>query len=687
MGKMLRYVLFTLCTILLLEPLSAQQLIGDSLTRKSAFKVKRMAKQSLRYNDTYSAIELYELYIKKRPKKIGAQFELAQLRQQTRDYATALDLYSQVTNTEPDLFPKAWFYKGQCEKHLQKYIEAEVSFEEFKDRYRGLKDKSKFRRLIKAEMAGIVIADSLWNNKLPVLVKPMKELNQKHTESSPIFISDSLMYFSAMADDILPIIGYDDSVSAIPRMKIFESKLVNGEWSAPTLLESEINDQDYHITNPVIGPKGKYLYYSVCAENWQGKIVCRIFQSRLVNDVWKRPEEMGFGINESGFTSTQAAVAVEPKRKRTILYFVSDRPGGKGGKDIYFTRYNVRNEEWSKPRNCGSKLNTVGNEETPWFDKSRGTMYFSSDGHPGIGGMDVFSSVGMMSKWSIPKISGVPINSAADDIYFKKQPRERYQVIVSNRPGSLSLWNTTCCDDIYEVFYPSNIDMIIKVTGFETSADIEKLEDRRPVKEGTTNIYLLDPESGERYLIQTDSMNGGKLELSLEPGSIYQIEIEKPGYFSATSIVDTRKNNINDTASAELTIKKWDEKPIIIPNIYFDFGSADLTSESRNTVDTTIFKLLTENPTIIVVISAHTDSKGSSALNKKLSQRRAESITKYLIQKGIDKERLSGVGYGESKPIAPNENPDGTDNPDGRAKNRRVDFSVTGTKLDIISSD
>ena len=123
--------------------------------------------------------------------------------------------------------------------------------------------------------------------------------------------------------------------------------------------------------------------------------------------------------------------------------------------------------------------------------------------------------------------------------------------------------------------------------------------------------------------------------------------------------------------------------PSRIPNIYFEFGSSEMTAESKSAVDTTILQLLKENPRIMVEIGAHTDSKGADELNMKLSEKRAKSIAKYLESKGIEEGRLAGVGYGETMPIAPNSNPDGTDNPEGRAKNRRVDFKVTGTQMEI----
>ncbi len=229
--------------------------------------------------------------------------------------------------------------------------------------------------------------------------------------------------------------------------------------------------------------------------------------------------------------------------------------------------------------------------------------------------------------------------------------------------------------------------MMIQVTAFEIPRDAKGIEDRKLLGEATTNVYLYDPKTGEKFLIRSDSMSNGFVSVGLDPGKTYVVEVEKPGFFTNSKIIDARKTGINDVISTELNLNKWDEQPITIPNIYFEFGSAELTAESKTTIDTTLFKLLIENPAITIEVAAHTDNKGTDALNMKLSQKRAESIKYYLTKKGINSDRLTGKGYGETRPIAPNSNPDGSDNPEGRAKNRRVDFTVTGTQMEINSID
>ncbi|MEQ9188708.1 MAG: OmpA family protein, partial [Cryomorphaceae bacterium] len=666
----------------------AQRLIGDSLSRRSAHKVMRMAHQSMKFEDWYSAIELLELYAKKRPKRTRAKYELGRLYYQIRQYEKAEYFFSVVTKADSNAFPEAWYYRGQCSKSLGNYTHAQLCFAEFKLTYRGLKDRRKFRRLLKAELTIAPLLDSITNAPLPAEINAIRSINGKSSETGILNADENTLLYTALQKDDLPVIDINDSLAEIPVTKIYKATLDNNRWTKVGLLEGEVNEMEGHVGNPIITHDGRYLIFSVCKDNWQGKTTCELYQSRRVNDKWKRVEKMKDGINVGGgFTTTQPAVGRDPERNRYILYFVSDRPGGKGGKDIWYTRYNKRDDQWDRPRNCGSKINTVGDEETPWVDLSEGTLYFSSNGHPGIGGMDIYKSIGERGRWTEAELLGIPINSSADDVYFRKQPRERYMLLTSNRKGSQSLWEGTCCDDVYEVFFPKDFHSILRLTAFEIPDPDGELNGRATLPETVFKVFFIDPETGDKFFVKSDTSVSGVLDLKIEPGRVYSVEGIHPGYFSDIHKIDTRKMLINDTMQVDLEMKKWDEKPIRVPNIYFEFNRDKLTSESQLALDTSIYHLMVTNPDIIIEIMAHTDNKGTSAYNNKLSQSRAESVVAYLQKKKIEGDRMTAKGYGEAQPIAPNEHADGSDNPEGRAQNRRVEFRVIGTKMKIRSID
>lgn len=659
----------------------SQSLIGNEISKQSPTKLKRMARQSKNIGDWYSAIELYEHYLKKRPKRSHERFELAMLYYRTRNYVQAEKEFRSINEQDTTALPASWFYRGKCLKSMGKYSEAEACFYLFKSHYRSLKDKRTYGKLLKTELEGIALSDSIIANPLPAHITPISDINGAHSEAAPLSIAENQMIYSAITTDVLPIVDINDTNTQFPKMKLYTATLIEGDWQQGTLVKDPVNDFDAHITNPMITHDGKYLIFSVCNENWKGENTCKLYQSRKVNDSWKYPELMKDGINTAGSNSTQPALGRDTERNRYILYFVSDRPGGKGGFDIWYTQFNKLTDQWTTPRNCGSKINSAGDEFTPWFDLAQNTLYFSSDGHPGIGALDVYKTVGERSRWSEPEILGTPINSPTDDIYFRKQLRERYAFVVSNRPGSKTIWNNTCCDDIYEVFYPEKFEGILRI-------NVSQLLDGNdiPIGEALIKLYAFDPATGERFLIKSDTAADGSLLMTFEPGKHYSIEGGKGGFYSNLQTLDLTKSKSGDTVDLVLQLKPWDEKPMQIPNIYFEFNSDELTAESKQAIDTTIHKLLQENLGLIIEIMAHTDSKGDDNYNKKLSQKRAESVRDYLIEKGTEKDRIQAKGYGEEQPIAPNQNADGSDNPEGRAKNRRVEFRITGTKMEIRSS-
>ena len=304
---------------------------------------------------------------------------------------------------------------------------------------------------------------------------------------------------------------------------------------------------------------------------------------------------------------------------------------------------------------------------TPFYDLASKTLYYSTDGKPNVGGLDVFSAVGEGSKWADAKNLGTEINSSADDLDYVLRTSNRGGYFVSNRIGGLSLYHSTCCDDIYEFEFSRYIDILalVKVVGQDDALMGEDV---------AVNVYLMD---GDNKLLINTTTNNLK-EMNLRPNQKYIIEAKKEGYFPNTIELTTEGIIENTKLKRVIKLEKHPLKPIVIPNINFEFDSPLLTKESKITVDTTLLELFKRYPNIKIEISAHSDSKGSDAYNLTLSQKRAESIVKYLNSKGVPMNQMIPKGYGESQPIAPNTTAEGLDNPEGRKLNRRVDFSILG---------
>jgi outer membrane protein OmpA-like peptidoglycan-associated protein len=206
-------------------------------------------------------------------------------------------------------------------------------------------------------------------------------------------------------------------------------------------------------------------------------------------------------------------------------------------------------------------------------------------------------------------------------------------------------------------------------------------ETETPLTDAVVSLYLEDPETGEEVLIKTDTTIQNDLDyiFKLQPHKRYKISAYKKGYFTGFTKVSTKGIMKSDTMrAANILLKKIPPKDstITIKNIYYEFDKADVTESSKDTLEKNLLGFLKDNPTIVIEIGAHTDSKGSELYNMQLSQKRAESVVQYLVDKGIMEKRLIPVGYGESKPIAKNKNEDGSDNVEGREKNRRTEFKV-----------
>jgi outer membrane protein OmpA-like peptidoglycan-associated protein len=200
-----------------------------------------------------------------------------------------------------------------------------------------------------------------------------------------------------------------------------------------------------------------------------------------------------------------------------------------------------------------------------------------------------------------------------------------------------------------------------------------------PVANATIEIYVRDKKTNERFLVKTvQSDSLGNYSTSVEPDQDYFLVVKKDDFLGTSGDVTTSGITVTRNVNKDLQMTRKPKTPIHIPNVRYQFDRSEIEEDSKIVLDTTVLRLMENNPELIIEIMAHTDSKGTDSYNLKLSQKRAESVVKYLVGKGIAPERLKAQGYGETLPVAPNENPDGSDNPEGRAKNRRTDFKIIG---------
>lgn len=663
----------------------------DNMDMLKPSQLKKFAENALSFGDIYSGIDLYERYIKLKPEDKEVMFELAGLYQKSRDYRKAADTYLKCYEKG---LAKALFPHAQMQKSLGDYKGAKANFLKFQKENKG--GNNDYKKILKAELEGCEMGIADANPAEAAMKAEIRHLdasvNKPHIEFSPVVMdADHLLYGSLKVDGI----EYYSTEGKVkkPVRKFYTAKKDGKDWKYEGEFNGPFNEEGVHVGNGTFSKDGNTFYFTRCEADLHNKVTCSVYFSRKEGGNWTPPEEMQ-GINIPGYTTTMPAMGEESKKKTEVLYFVSDRPGGEGGMDIWYSVYDSKKQLWAPPKNPGSKLNTPGDDITPYYDIKRHTLYFSTDNRAGFGGMDVFKSNGELNKWTKPENIGYPLNTGADEVYFTQSPADSESgFFTSNREGGAALKNPTCCDDIYEFRWKDyknvavkgklyDVDFIEFILEMEDASEKHKLigaEERYLLDSALVSIYLIDKENEEPILITSDTTNSkGEYFFKIEKEKDYKIVVNKDRYYRK-HLKFTSKNVTAEAINQHIGMNLLGKEPVIVKNIYYAYDDASLNNESKNVIDTTMLKIMRENPHILVEISSHTDSKGADDYNITLSQKRAESVVDYLASKGIEKDRMQPKGYGETKPIAPNSNNDGSDNPDGRSKNRRTEFRVLGT--------
>lgn len=676
------------------------QIVDSTIFTLNSTQLKKAARKASTAGDFYSSILFYKHYVANKPsfpefyfKKAKMTYELANNYRLARDYKNAESAYAKAYELNPKKYTKALYYQAQMQKMLGNCDQAKETFAKFKKESKSddSKETAILKKLLKNDVAGCDSINVFKNKGLHLEVHHLDtSINKAYMDVSPFPINDSTFIYASLKSDTLMYFNRADS-TRIPPVSHFYVAGKKGEgWTHKSVLSGPFNIEKVGVTNGVFSPEGDRFFFTRCEKNWKEETFCHIYMSVKKNNEWQEPTELPEPINLPNCNSTQPAIGYESGKEYEVLYFVSDRQemGAKGGKDIWYSVYDPGKKVYTAAKNAGSKINTLGDELTPFYDIDAKVLYFSSTGWPGMGGLDIFRSFGELNKWTPPANLRAPANSSVDDIYYAVLPNNEEGFFVSNREGSIALKNEYCCFDIYQFEQTIRLGLQLMVYHAENKQVIKYLSDHKVEdyinKPGMDSVEIkvfLVNDSLDSEDVLLCKFNPTKKEmpfLKLEQNQNYRIIASRPGYFTNGFEFGTSEMTASDTIFQPIGLHQLSKDPIVIPNIYYEFDKADLTKPSKYTLDTTIYKLLIENPNIIVEIGSHTDSRGSDDYNIRLSQKRAESVINYLMARGIESRRLRAKGYGETRHIAKNENEDGSDNPEGRQKNRRTEFRIVG---------
>lgn len=654
---------------------------NDSIV-EPPFNIKRelkIAQKHLNKGNIYEAADIYKEIVKYEPDRIDVIFELAEAYRISRDYENAAIWYLKTDSINSEEFPLCTYYAGLMLKMTGRCDMSIGYFERFYKKPAG-DFPVHFRKWAKAEIDGCKLAEQL--SKKPVDTKIIhldSTINSPYTDISPFLWNDSTLVFASLPSDSVIIIE-NQATELDYYIKFYESTIHEESYSKPKIFPY-FNEKNVHTVNGTFSPDHKRFYFTKCYEGFNGIPVCSIFESKLFKGEWLMARALPSHINPGNSNSTQPTIGLHPNGKE-ILYFVSDRLESEGGKDIWFCEIKS-NGEYGEAVNAGSLLNTDRDEATPYFDNKTQTLYFSSNGHPGIGGYDIFMTKGETFRWDKPKNMGYPLNSFTDDMYYRlNENNSTMGYMVSNRPGIISIRNETCCDDIFEFEHFDPGILYIKGLVYNDKEDIkERIED------ANVKLVLLsssDTGSIKDTIIKTIKTNGKQAYIfQIKEDLNYKVIIEKDDYLSSSISIDNSSAE-GDSIYTNVYLKRLEkDKAYSLNNIYYDYDKWELNEGSKRNLDT-LYNIMIDNPQIIVEIGSHTDTRGSDSYNYKLSQKRAESCVQYLIDKGISMGKLLARGYGESHLIREDCNglEDCMKEENGdcpcHQQNRRTEFKIVG---------
>lgn len=474
-------------------------------------------------------------------------------------------------------------------------------------------------------------------------VVPAKEFNAKRSSNfSPAFIgedADALVFTSNRQEQksSTKTKVRASSVTGMPAFNLYSArKNAAGKWEEIELCEGlykETEEEDGEMQKQAttaelgaacLSADGKTMYFTYSKPINGQDLGAKIYVSQRASGEWGEAQEVKL-FKDSSITVGHPTLCATGD----TMYFVSDAPGGFGGKDIYMAISN--GSEWDDIRNLGPTINTNDDELFPYI-RQDGRLYFSSKGHPGYGGLDLFYAIPQDTTWTIFNM-GMPFNSTGDDfgITFAGEKEEGF--FSSNRGQKKGY------DLIYSFILP---EMELLVEGTITNTDGEHLSD--------ASLRLIGNDGTN---IKTQIRRDGTYRLKLQKDTRYAMLATSRGYLNMKHIFTTEGLKDSHTYKQDFNLSPI-SKPVKMGNIFFKFGSWELTPDSEDGLNALV-KLLNDNPNITIEMAAHTDMIGNNTANQELSLKRAQSVVNYLIKAGVEKERLTPVGYGEEKPVVVDE--------------------------------
>lgn len=577
---------------------------------------------------------------------------MGQIYDERGELKNAIESYINALKVSKEKFADCYSFIGDIYFKTFNYGEAALAYENYL-KFGHIK-KEETRLVFEKRLQQCYVADDLMKNPVPFDPKNLgKNINSEFSEYHPSITADGEFI-------IFTLLAPGDQNSCVTQdgneEEFMISQKVNGEWTSRVNPGPPLNS-DCNEGAANLSPDGRYIFFAAKTREGGYSSMDLYFAERRGNG-WSTPVPLGPPINTDSFES-QPSFSSDGK----TLFFTSNRPGGYGGMDIWVT---TRNDDgsWTTPKNMGDKINTNGDEISPFIHPDNQTLYFCSNGRMGVGGFDFYySRKDNKGSFEIPSNLGYPINTPYDE-----------RSLVISADGKTGYFASTNIEgmgkyDLYMFEMPVNARPI---TVNYLKGIIRNEKNQKPVQ---ADFELIDLETGELIVKSlSDAVNGDFL-VSLPTNKKYALNISAEGYlFHSESFDLVGEHAITKPFLLDIGLKPIEEgSTVILKNIFFDTDKYDLKPQSFIELKKLV-ALMQKNPSMKIEISGHTDNQGTKSHNQTLSENRAKAVYDFLVANGIASARLAYKGYGDTKPIATN------DTEEGRAQNRRTEFKVIAIK-------
>ena len=639
------FILIAILVLLVnLFEVSGQQYHSSS---KKAIKQFQDALSYFNKNSDELALQLINKAIKYDEDFVEAYMMKAQILKDREEYVPAIESFIKALSLDPDFYPEGFIVLAGVEFNIGRYADAQANIRTFIE-------KEIFQQISKKEAEDFIkrteFAINAVNN--PVDFNPINlgdSINSNLNEYWPsITLDESKIIFTVMVPKDP---SKQSGMSNVQEDFYVSNRTGNGHWGLRKSAGNPPNTPQNEGAQS-ISANGRYLYFTAC-DRMEGFGKCDIYYSIFTANRWGRAINPGSAIN-SKHSDKHPTLSADGK----TIYFVSDRPGGFGGLDVYYSKKDSRGF-WQMAINMGDKINTSGHEQSPYIHPDNQSLYFASEGHDNLGKGDIFlSRLNEEGEWGKAENLGYPINTYNNEVGLMVNPQGSTAYFSSDRIEERGM-------DIFSFELPENIRPVY------VSYMKGRVYNAKTFKGIEAKFQLIDLETENIVMESKSNFGEGDFLVPLPTDKNYALNVSHPGYlFYSDHFEFMGEHKQTDPFLINVPLKPIKKgETIVLNNIFFEFDSHQLRKESKVELEK-IYDFLSLNSKLIVEISGHTDDIGAEQYNKKLSEDRANSVVQYLIAKGIPNERIISKGYGASQAVAPN------DNEENRAKNRRTELKV-----------